>query len=611
MNAAKRGDITWHAGPMNMQHEVMDVSLARFGIQLSKELDDKMNINRKFRTLSQRDVPAMTQGIIPILQEEGVAAISVGVNTVTAPPAVPPIFTWKFQNSSVIGIWHPGGYPDNPGPSPSKPGGLSRNDCATFPGFQHALCFGFRTDNSGPPVNISEVLLYYEIARAQFPGADVQATTLENFVEALQPIKDKLPVIDKEFGDTWIEGTASDPRKVAEMRALMRARTKCLEIETACSLSDSRIFNSSVLMLKLGEHTWGLSSVFDTIHWSNEQFYTMLEDKTKNINLTHGVLSWQEQRNFSYLTIDALGSHTLATQMKHELSQIDAKFPDTTGFVKIDNMLAVQECKNGFTLQFNNEGSLITLKDPVTKKDWASASNPIGKFAYQSLNQSDFDYFNKSYPYSKHFQLGIGKPNMSANVKPESKIWEMKMTDLFKGSKCNFIMMATFTDHSCMSVYGCPVSISVEYNADEGGLDVILQWFKKAPTRLPESIYFVFQPVPSNDMSWKLHKLGQLIDPLNVILNGSQRQHAVDKGVYYTDSNGKGLEILSYDVALVNVLTPQHYVSPIPLPLKPLSEVTGMAFNLFNNVWDVNWIFWYPFERRDLDQKFRFRINIS
>ena len=57
MNAAKRGDITWHAGPMNMQYEVMDVSLARFGIQLSKELDDRMNINRKFRTLSQRDVP--------------------------------------------------------------------------------------------------------------------------------------------------------------------------------------------------------------------------------------------------------------------------------------------------------------------------------------------------------------------------------------------------------------------------------------------------------------------------------------------------------------------------------------------------------------------------
>ncbi|XP_052061610.1 uncharacterized protein LOC127701658 [Mytilus californianus] len=617
VNAVKRGDITWHAGPMNMQFEVMDVELARFGIKLSKDLDDKMNIVRKFRTLSQRDVPAMTQGIVPILEEEGVAAISVGVNTVTAPPAVPPIFRWKFQNSSVIGIWHPGGYPDNPGKIPAIPGGLSRRDCATFPGFDHALCFGFRTDNSGPPINITEVLLYYEIARSQFPGADVQATTFEDFVEALQPIKDKLPVIDKEFGDTWIEGTGSDPRKVAEMRALMRARSKCLEIETGCSMSDSRLYNSSVLMLKLGEHTWGLSSVFDSVHWSNDKFYAMLDNKKKNINLTNGVLSWQEQRNFSYMAIDALGSHTLATQMKYELSQIYARKPDITGLMKVKDMLAAQECTNGFSLQFDNEGTIISLRDPITKRDWASASNPIGRFAYQSLNQSDFDYFNGSYPYSKHFQLGIGKPNMSANAKPESKIWKLKMTDLFKGSKCNFVMMATFVDHSCMSEYGCPVSITVEYKAEInqntglGGVDITLQWFKKAPTRLPESIYFVFQPVQNTDMSWKLHKLGQMIDPLNVILNGSQRQHAVDKGVYYTDNNCKGLEILSYDVALVNVLTPQHYVSPIPLPLKPLNEVNGMAFNLYNNIWDVNWIFWYPFEKRDLDQKFRFRINIS
>ena len=51
---------------------------------------------------------AMTQAVLPILTDLGVEAISVGVNTVTAPPAVPPIFNWKFMNSSVIGIWHPG-----------------------------------------------------------------------------------------------------------------------------------------------------------------------------------------------------------------------------------------------------------------------------------------------------------------------------------------------------------------------------------------------------------------------------------------------------------------------------------------------------------------------
>lgn len=67
-------------------------------------------------------------------------------------------------------------------------------------------------------MDYEEVLGYYEIARSQFPGADVQSSSLEAFVEALMPYKSKLPVITKEFGDTWIQGSASDPRKVAEMR---------------------------------------------------------------------------------------------------------------------------------------------------------------------------------------------------------------------------------------------------------------------------------------------------------------------------------------------------------------------------------------------------------
>lgn len=50
----------------------------------------------------------MSQALIPLFEEMGVEAVSVGVNTVTSPPAVPPIFQWKFQNSSVIGLWHPG-----------------------------------------------------------------------------------------------------------------------------------------------------------------------------------------------------------------------------------------------------------------------------------------------------------------------------------------------------------------------------------------------------------------------------------------------------------------------------------------------------------------------
>ena len=55
--AVTRGDITWHAGPMNMQPEVIDTWLFEFGLNVSKDLDRAFGFSRKFRTLSQRDVP--------------------------------------------------------------------------------------------------------------------------------------------------------------------------------------------------------------------------------------------------------------------------------------------------------------------------------------------------------------------------------------------------------------------------------------------------------------------------------------------------------------------------------------------------------------------------
>jgi hypothetical protein len=53
-----------------------------------------------------------------------------------------------------IYVFIPGGYPLNPGPDPAHPGGLSMNDCVFVPNCSHALCFAFRTDNSGPPESI-------------------------------------------------------------------------------------------------------------------------------------------------------------------------------------------------------------------------------------------------------------------------------------------------------------------------------------------------------------------------------------------------------------------------------------------------------------------------
>ena len=63
----------------------------------------EMNIN-----ISMLPLSGTTQSLLPLLEEFGIEAMSVGVNAVTSPPSVPPIFNWKFQNTSIIGLWHPG-----------------------------------------------------------------------------------------------------------------------------------------------------------------------------------------------------------------------------------------------------------------------------------------------------------------------------------------------------------------------------------------------------------------------------------------------------------------------------------------------------------------------
>ena len=153
----------------------------------------------------------MTRSVIPTLSKAGIKAVSIGVNQGTSPPAVPRVFRWvdKASGQHVLGMLHKGGYPGNAGPNANSPGGLSRHDCMMTPGFDEALCFAFRTDNTGPPVSVDEVRGYFSLLRSEFPGARVEASTFDaftrNLLEAVDAGTVQLPVFDQEMGDTWLQ----------------------------------------------------------------------------------------------------------------------------------------------------------------------------------------------------------------------------------------------------------------------------------------------------------------------------------------------------------------------------------------------------------------------
>lgn len=257
--AIEQGDITWHALPFNLEAEMLSPDLMDFALQFGKTLSE--NLNRPGGSpnfMSQRDVPGTTRAIIPYLSRFGIKAISIGANPGSAPIGAGNAYVWKDDatNTSVFTLYHKGGY-----------GGIDVSDAVIIDGFNRVALFDWNSDNAGP-YTVSEVKSNFDHIRAafandsRFMGREIHvvSTSLDDYVNALASAYAAnditLPVQNFEMGDTWIQGTSSDPPKVAQLRALMRLRSACI-VSSKCSADTQAFQNFSRLLLKGVEHTWG------------------------------------------------------------------------------------------------------------------------------------------------------------------------------------------------------------------------------------------------------------------------------------------------------------------------------------------------------------------
>ena len=496
------------------------------------------------------------------------------------------------------------------GTVPSHPGGLSIKDCVVIPDFPEALCFAFRNDNRGPPENVQEVLGQYEVLRAEFPNAKLQASKLEDFILAVEPIREKLPVIKNEVGDTWIQGVASDPRKSAEVRAVGRVMRDCFR-SGRCDVYDQRVWNSSRIFVKTFEHTWGLHELKDSIHWSNEQFQTA----KKSTSFKNCVTSWGEQRQVLYYSIDALQTHPVVKDIQNELSALSPAVPDLSDYMKITDIFKTMTCPGGVRIQFGPDGSLQTFS--YNGVEWASDKSQLGRFIYQTFNHTDFENMHAVYNYNG-FSAGYYKRNVTANAHPQSEAWPVTLQSLYssKITPCDVYLHLTMSDKTTWTDYGAPTDVWIRYTTrmkPKPGLDIVLQLFNKTTTRLPEAITFLFTPQTKPNSVWRMSKLGGWVDPHNVILNGSQYEHVLDDGgITYGTQTAPMIQLRSPDVPLA-VLSieslPQKSV--FPYPLDPVVDTfTSVGFNIYNNIWDTNYIFWYPYQTEDRNFKARFSLDI-
>lgn len=180
IQAINSGYIAWHGLPFTTHSELMDEELFNFGISISKELDKRFSKNTIAAKMT--DVPGHTRGIIEPLKKNGIEYLHIGVNDVSHKPNVPDTFIWRDSKGNEIIVNYCKGY----------------GNTTIVPGLEAVLVFAHTGDNLGPP-NKEDINIQLNDIQKQFPGAEVKASTLDNYAKELIKIRDTLPIITEEI----------------------------------------------------------------------------------------------------------------------------------------------------------------------------------------------------------------------------------------------------------------------------------------------------------------------------------------------------------------------------------------------------------------------------
>ena len=587
--AIAAGDIAWHGLPFTTHSELVEPSLFQEGLRIARDLD------RRFgkRTIAAKmtDVPGHTRGIVPLLAAAGVRFLHIGVNPASTAPDVPPLFIWRDPSGAeVIVMYDKGSY----------------GATTVVPALDEAIVFAHTGDNHGPQ-SADEVRATFQRLRERFPGARVEASTLDRFAEALMRIKAQLPVVTEELGDTWIHGVGSDPQKVARYRELVRLRREWLTTGQA-RVDDPAMVRFSRALLLVPEHTWGLdvkTFLADDTNYETAAF----QAARRGDNYRAMEESWAEQRAYVDAAVAALADGDLARQARERLAALTPVRPDPAGWEPV--AVGATEIETAhFMLRIDpRHGALSYLQAKETGRTWASDENLLALIGYETFSAADYNNFYDRYVVAKEAdrwwaRADFTKPGLAA-TRPEHRVWRPRLSNVYQRRDIQgeaLLLLLEMPDESAER-YGAPRRLALTYDfpRNEPIVRVTLRWFDKQACRAPEALWLSFMPIVRDGGIWSLDKMGQSISPLDVVRDGARTLHAVDRGVSYSDAGGQ-FSLDTLDAPLVAPGAPSllRWTNEQPALDK------GMSVNLYNNVWGTNFPQWY-----DEDAAFRFVIRVA
>jgi hypothetical protein len=538
--ALRLGYVRWHALACTTHTELMDAALIRYNLSISKKLDARYG--KETIAAKMTDVPGHTIAMVPYLAEAGVEYLHIGVNAASRVPEAPPLFRWRYDDREVV-INYSGAY--------GTPTELSNGV---------ALEFAHANDNDGPPSEAALVGLYRRLEE-KYPGAVIEAGSLDDFARHVRSVKDDLPVVEEEIGDTWIHGITTDPLKTAWFRKLLRLKDTWIT-RGALDLSSETYGKFMEPLLLVTEHTWGMDCKIhlqDFTNWKKEDFgkaraadlvdIEKLSSKNRSILNSMGnppaatysgfEASHQEQRDYIRSALSALPPD-LAAEAAAEIETAGTAYPGGLAAVSSGGQ-AVEIAEpvrfHDWTVTIGPQGQLTSIKNPALGIDRQVS---FGLFCYEIFDGKAAD--DSVYAYGrdmkKHwawFEPDFGK----AGLRHEEGIRVGRYTAITINAAAdgNRLVIGLRLPAWVSEEYGCPRETVIEHLFEDTAISTTVYLGRKDANRIPEALWFGMDMNVSNPNRWRMVKTGHLISPLDVVRGGNRKLHAVEE-LRYAGADG-------------------------------------------------------------------------
>ena len=595
--AIHNGDICWHGLACTTHTELMDEDLLDFDLSVSDELD--MRFGRETIASKMTDVPGHTKAILHQMCRHGKKYIHIGVNASSMVPDVPLTFLWKDGEDELIVQYS-----------------FDYGAPCYVEGMDEVLEFAHTGDNLGPQ---SEEAVMAEIERIQalYPNAAVAAATMDDYARLLLEIKDELPVVTEEIGDTWIHGIASDPLKIMRYKALLKLKDEWKM--RGVDIKDKAFKPFLMNLMLVAEHTWGLDFkkyLADFKNWTKEDFLkARAEDATTLDFLTNrnahmlGVLNedFKKYRGGIFTGSYAFYEKSHAEQMAYIDKAVES-LPQAYQAAAISALKTLEEKRhrhfdameikedgvlypyeiseiNGWMAAFGGNGELVMLKKDG--KDWLDGKM-LGQLVYTTYNAKDC--VNNYYSYSRAFERNqcwsegdFSKPGLENVEDLEHRDYTFAARKIIVSN--HTVIVALAGNPTAVQKYSCPAEAVLTYTFEDK-VYISLNWKDKDAGKIPEALWLKMDVQTENPYCWTMKKMGKAMNPLLVAKGGNRRQHCVES-VDYNGADGR-VSIKSIHAPLISIGGNWLYGDYRDLP----DMGDGFAWCLFNNKWGTNFKMW-------------------